>query len=224
MTYFFKASVGRKVLVGLSGLFLFSFILVHLAVNSFLLAGPEAYNKAANFMATDPLVQIIEPLLAIGFLLHIIYSVWLTYLNQKTRPQKYLKVDQSKSATWSSRNMFVLGGLILIFLVIHISNFWFKMTFGEIGYVEYNGETMKDAYTMVTASFSIWWYVLIYFVAFILLGFHLSHGFQSAFQTIGVSNRIWKKRWTVLGNILSVIIAAGFSVIALYFFIKDLIS
>ncbi len=224
MSNFFKASIGRKVLVGLSGLFLFSFILVHLTVNLFLLAGQESYNIATHFMTTNPVIQTIEPILAVGFILHIAYSVWLTFLNQKTRPQKFLKVDQSKSSTWASRNMFVLGGLIFVFLIIHISNFWYKLNFTEIGYIEHGGEMMKDAYTMVASSFAIWWYVVIYVAGAVLLGFHLNHGFQSAFQTIGLSNEIWRKRWTVIGNFLSIVIAAGFSIIALYFLIKHLIS
>ncbi len=222
MSNFLKASIGRKLLVGLSGLFLFSFILVHLTVNLFLLAGQESYNIATHFMTTNPVIQTIEPILAIGFILHIGISVWLTFWNQRARPEKFLKVDQSKSSTWPSRNMFVLGGLIFIFLVIHISNFWYKINFTEIGYIEHGGEMVKDAYTMVATSFSNWWYVVIYVAGAVFLGFHLNHGFQSAFQTIGVSNEIWRKRWTVLGNFLSVLIAAGFSIIALYFLLKTL--
>jgi succinate dehydrogenase / fumarate reductase, cytochrome b subunit len=120
--------------------------------------------------------------------------------------------------------MFVLGSLIFIFLVLHLSNFWFKMKFGEMQYIDYEGIAMQDAYSLVTGKFVIWWYVLIYVAGAVFLGFHLLHGFQSAFQTIGLNNQTWRKRWTFLGTIYSVVIAAGFSLIPLYFLIKAYLS
>lgn len=224
MSNFFKASVGKKFIVSLSGLFLITFLLVHLAVNLFLLFGPDAYNQAAHFMATNPLIKVMEPMLALGFLLHILYTIVLTIANQRTRPQNYSMVDPSEASTWPSRNMFVLGGLIIFFLVIHLSNFWVKMKFGDMDYVLVGGVAMQDAYTLVSNKFAIWWYDLLYVVGAIFLGLHLSHGFQSAFQTIGLNNQLWRKRWTFLGIVYSVLIAAGFSIIPLYFLIKAYIS
>jgi succinate dehydrogenase / fumarate reductase, cytochrome b subunit len=219
MSSFINASIGKKFLVSISGLFLISFLAVHLFVNLFLLGGPEAYNLVAHFMSTDRVISIMEPLLGIGFLLHIIYSVYLTITNQSTRPQKYKVVDQSESSTWSSQNMFVLGGLILVFLVIHLSNFWFQMQFGEMDYIEYGGIMVHDAYSLVTAKFTIWWQVLLYVIAAIFLGLHLLHGFQSAFLTLGLYNKTWRQRLVVIGVIYTIIITAGFSVIPLYFLI-----
>lgn len=224
MSNFFKASVGKKFLVSLSGLFLITFLAVHLTVNLFLLFGPEAYNKAAHFMATNPIIKVMEPMLAIGFLLHILYAAVLTIANLKTRPENYQVIDQSEASTWASRNMFVLGSLIFIFLALHLSNFWFKMKFGEMQYVEYAGVSMQDAFSLVTGKLVIWWYVLIYVAGAVFLGFHLLHGFQSAFQTIGLNNQVWRKRWMVLGTLYSVLIAAGFSIIPLYFLIQAFLS
>jgi succinate dehydrogenase / fumarate reductase, cytochrome b subunit len=224
MSNFFNASVGKKFLVSLSGLFLITFLAVHLTVNMFLLFGPEAYNSAAHFMATNPIIKVMEPMLGIGFLLHILYALVLTIANLKARPDNYQMVDQSETSSWASRNMFVLGSLIFIFLVLHLSNFWFKMKFGEMQYIDYEGIAMQDAYSLVTGKFVIWWYVLIYVAGAVFLGFHLLHGFQSAFQTIGLNNQTWRKRWTFLGTIYSVVIAAGFSLIPLYFLIKAYLS
>ncbi|MFO7924855.1 MAG: succinate dehydrogenase cytochrome b subunit [Bacteroidales bacterium] len=224
MSSFFKASIGKKFFVSISGLFLILFLAVHLTVNLFLLAGQEAFNMAAHFMVVTPAIRVIEPLLAVGFILHISYSAFLTFTNQSTRPQKYAVVDQRETSRWPSRNMFVLGSLIFIFLVLHLSNFWYKMKFGEMIYIDYNGELVQDAWSLVTGKFIIWWYVLIYVAGAVFLGLHLSHGFQSAFQTLGLNNQYWRKRLTMLGNIYSFVIAAGFSVIPLYFLVSYLIG
>ncbi|TVR71714.1 MAG: succinate dehydrogenase [Marinilabiliales bacterium] len=217
MSSFLNASIGRKFLVSISGLFLITFLAVHLTVNLFLLVGQEAYNMAAHFMATNPAIKIMEPALALGFLLHIVVSAYLTLTNQGTRPQRYSMVDQRKTSSWPSRNMFILGLLILIFLALHLSNFWYKMKFGGVTYIEYDGVQVQDAYTLVTGKFIIWWYALIYVAGAVILGLHLLHGFQSAFQTLGLSNQLWHKRLTVIGTVYALIIAAGFAIIPVWF-------
>jgi succinate dehydrogenase / fumarate reductase, cytochrome b subunit len=222
MKRFLSASIGKKVLVSLSGLFLISFLAVHLAVNLFLLGGPETYNRVAHFMATDVVISFLEPMLAVGFLLHIIYSVYLTVINRQARPENYKLVDQSQSSAWASRNMFVLGGLILIFLVQHLSNFWYSLQFGHVDLVTYGDLHVPDAYSLVTGKFIIWWYVLIYVAGSVFLGFHLLHGFDSAFLTLGLYNKVWRKRLAVVGTIYSLIIAAGFAIIPVYFLLDHI--
>jgi succinate dehydrogenase / fumarate reductase, cytochrome b subunit len=217
MRNYFNTSVGRKYLVSISGLFLIMFLAVHLTVNLFLLAGPQAYNLATHFMTTNVAIGIIEPFLAVGFLLHIIYSVILTISNRYTRPEKYAVVDQRETSTWSSQNMFVLGGLIFIFLVMHLSNFWYTMKFGEMSYVEYDGIMVQDAYSLVTGKFIIWWYVLIYVAGAVFLGLHLLHGFQSSFQSLGLSNKLWSRRLVLVGMVYTFIITFGFAIIPVYF-------
>lgn len=220
MSSFINASIGKKFLVSISGIFLITFLAVHLTVNLFLLAGQESYNMAAHFMATNPAIKIMEPLLAIGFLIHIGYSAFLTFTNRDTRPQKYAMVDQRETSTWQSRNMFVLGTLIFIFLVLHLSNFWVHMKFGEMSYIDYDGEMVQDAYSLVKTKFVIWWYAIIYIAGAVFLGLHLIHGFQSAFQTLGLSNQLWRKRLMILGTAYSIIIATGFSIIPVYFMVN----
>lgn len=224
MKRFLNASIGKKILVSLSGLFLISFLAVHLAVNLFLFGGPQTYNLVAHFMATDLVISFLEPMLAVGFLLHIGYSVYLTIKNRMTRPEKFRLVDQSQSSSWESRNMFILGGLILIFLVQHLSNFWYNLQFGEVDLVTYGDLQVHDAYSLVAGKFIIWWYALIYVAGAVFLGLHLLHGFQSAFLTLGLYNKVWRKRLVVVGIIYSIIIAGGFISIPLYFLLDHLIG
>jgi len=226
MSGFFKSSVGQKFLMSITGLFLMIFLLVHLTANLFLLIGSDAFNSVSHFMETNPLIQIMQPILAIGFLVHITYSIILTIQNYRARPQKYDKLVQDNSSTWASRNMFILGSMIGIFLVIHIINFFWKMKFsGSDLYNEVmvDGVSMHNAYALVAGLFTDASYGVVYSIFYILgaifLGLHLHHAFWSAFQTIGWSNNIWRKRLEVIGDIYAVLIGAGFSIIPLYFLI-----
>ena len=220
MSSIFSASIGKKLIMSISGLFLIVFLLVHLGINLLLIIGPDAYNAGAHFMATNPIIKIVEPLLALGFIVHILYASILTLQNQKARPENYNTIDQSKSSTWPSRNMYVLGGLVLVFLVMHIINFYWKIkVLGGHDIPEVPGTEMHDTYWLVTSLFKFWWYDAIYMTGAILLGLHLSHAFWSAFQTIGLSNIVWRKRLNVIGQIYTYLIAIGFAAIPLYFLI-----
>jgi len=211
----FSSSIGRKLIMSISGLFLLLFLSLHLFLNSLLLVGPDAFNFAANFMSTNPLIKIMEPVLAAGFIIHIIYATILTLKNQAARPQNYKNVDQSKASAWSSRNMYILGFTLLLFLVMHMANFFWKIKFGEVPSVMVDGVEMHDTYTLVTSLFLTYkWINALYIAGAIALGLHLSHGFWSAFQTIGFSNEVWRKRLSCLGSALAWIIGIGFAVIA----------
>ncbi len=221
MTNFFTSSIGKKFIMSVTGIFLMLFLIVHLTVNSLLMVGADAFNETAHFMVTNPVIRVIEPLLALGFIIHIIYSGYLTLQNQYTRPIKFKKLNRRGSSTWMSRNMFILGGLILIFLVIHLINFYWKVRFGEIETTMVNGVEMENVYGLVSSLFiKWWWYDLIYVLGAVFLGLHLSHGFWSAFQTLGWENETWIIRLKWIGYVFSVIIAAGFASIPLYFLIK----
>lgn len=225
MSKFLTASIGRKFIMGVSGLFLVVFIAVHLTVNILLIFDDsgELFNQAAHFMGTNPVVKIMEPLLGIGFLVHILWSFFLEYQNWKARPVKYDRKSSGVSSTWTSRNMLVLGALVLVFLIVHVLQFFWVIKFNpeSMNSVIIGGEEMEDTYSLVAGLFrSSVAYDLFYIVGGILLGFHLSHGFWSGFQTLGLSNKHWISRLQVLGKIFSVIVAIGFSVIPLYFLIK----
>jgi succinate dehydrogenase / fumarate reductase, cytochrome b subunit len=226
MSSFFKSSIGQKFLMSITGLFLILFLAVHLTANLFLLAGSDMYNIATHFMNTNPIIQIMQPVLAIGFLIHILYASLLTLQNMKARPEKYSKVDQGKSSSWSARNMYILGALVLSFLVMHLINFFWKMKFSGsdlLAEVNVEGTMMENGYALVTglfmdADFGLL-YSLVYILGAIFLGLHLQHAFWSAFQTIGWSNIVWRKRLEVIGNIFALIIACGFAIIPLFFLI-----
>lgn len=218
MSSFFTSSVGKKFIMSVTGIFLILFLIVHLTVNSLLMVGPDAFNEAAHFMTTNPVIMVIEPLLAIGFIVHIIYSVYITLQNQRLRPIHYKKVNRWGSTTWPARNMFILGAFIFIYLVIHLSNFFWKVKFGHVDTVMVNGTEMHNLYGLVSGLFiNWWWYDVIYILGAIFLALHLSHGFWAAFQSLGWNNNLWRLRLKRVAIVFAVIMGAGFSAIPVYF-------
>jgi len=222
MSNFLSASIGRKVFMSLTGLFLISFLCIHLTLNLFLIFDDSGslFNAAAHFMATNPIIKIVEPILALGFIIHIIWSGWITLENMKARPQGYASGDQLLKWWAPSKNMFILGGMILAFLILHIFNFWVKIKITGDPLLGTN-EEMHNTYALVAALFkNNLVYDVIYMIGGILVGLHISHGFWSAFQTIGLSNINWMKRLKFLAIFIGYVFAIGFSSIPLYFLIK----
>lgn len=218
-----SSSIGKKFFMSITGFFLVVFVAVHLTANLSLLFGPDAFNIVSNFMGTNPIIQIMQPVLAIGFIIHIIYASVLTLQNQKARNQSYSKVSNSHQSSWASRNMYILGGLVLVFLVLHLINFFWKLKFAGsplLTEVDIDGVKMENAYALVAGLFNAgtigYVYSGFYILGAILLGLHLSHGFWSAFQTIGWSNDKWRVRLTVLGNLYAIAIALGFAIIPIF--------
>ncbi len=222
MSKFFTSSIGQKFFMSITGLFLMMFLMVHLTINSLLLCGDgELFNTAANFMSSNPLMKIIEPILALGFVLHIIYAGYLTFKNKMARPQGY-KVAPKSDASWASKNMFILGGLVLVFLGIHIANFFWKVKFGVVPTITTgDGHELHDVYGLVVGLFQgFWWYNVLYFLGAVFLFLHLTHGFWSAFQSIGFGNEKWTIRLKVVSYIYAIIVAGGFAIIPIYFLFK----
>lgn len=223
MSKFLTASIGRKFVMSITGLFLLVFVGVHLGINLLLIFDDsgDLFNQGAHFMSTNPLIKVMEPILGLGFVIHIIWSFFLEYQNWMARPVKYAKKNMSGASTWASRNMLVLGALVLVFLIIHIINFFVKMKFtGDplLTEVTVNGVHMHNAYALVAGAFKASVALgIFYILGGILLGFHLSHGFWSAFQTLGLNNKHWLNRWKVIGTIYAIFIALGYAVIPLYF-------
>jgi len=228
MSNFLNSSIGKKFLMSITGLFLITFLLVHLTMNSMILfdSTGELYNKAAHWMSTNPIIKIVEPVLAIGFILHIIYAGVLTLLNQWARPVGYDKQNLRKSSTWASRNMFVLGSVVLIFLVIHISNFFWKMKFTGSELLDQGAtDGVENAYLLVTTFFIDWWWIdLVYILGAVALGLHLTHAFWAAFQTLGWSNTKWRKRLNILGFLYTILVAGGFGLIPIWVKIASMIK
>ena len=226
MSSFLSASIGRKVFMSVTGLFLILFLSLHLTLNLFLIFDDSGnlFNQAAHFMTTNPMIKIMEPILALGFIIHIIWAAMLTWANMKARPQKYESGDQLLSWWAPSKNMFILGSMILAFLVLHIFNFWVKIKITGDPLLDHpagTGIEMHNTYNLVSNLFINYpVYDLIYVIAGLLVGLHISHGFWSAFQTIGLNNINWMKRLKCLANIIGIIFAIGFAAIPIYFLLK----
>jgi succinate dehydrogenase / fumarate reductase cytochrome b subunit len=213
------SSLTKKYWMALTGLFLCLFLIAHLAGNLQLLdMSPEGqlkFNAYAKFMTTFPLVKAISYLLYFSILFHAFDGILLTAQNRKARPVRYVKENPGANRSWASNNMALLGVLVLVFLVIHLKSFWFEMHFGELG-LDANGN--KDLYTLVAAAFSQPWYVALYVVMMAVLALHLLHGFQSAFQSLGINHRRYTPIIKNVGVFFAVVVPVLFALIPVWMF------
>ncbi|OPZ31894.1 MAG: hypothetical protein BWZ00_00337 [Bacteroidetes bacterium ADurb.BinA174] len=213
MSWLINSSIGRKVVQSLSGLFLILFLLFHMCMNVVLIFNYETYDFLANEILGANWWAIVGTLIiALGVVIHILYGIILTLQNQKARGKdKYASSSKTPQA-WSSKNMFVLGLVILIFVLLHLYQMWYEMQFKELFHIS---GARTDGAQLVAEKFSQLWVVVAYIIGFIGLWFHLTHGFWSALHTVGWNNTVWMKRIKVLGNIVSTIICLGFIVVAI---------
>ncbi len=211
MSILINSSIGKKLLMSLAGLFLIVFLVVHLAINLLvLLDSSEAFNKAAYFMGTNLVIRAMEIVLFGGFLIHMIYGVIVSLQNMIARPINYKKSNNSQTSFFS-KYMFHTSVIITIFLVLHLLDFYIKSKFlGEVGDAVYDGKHYHDLASMVIARFKIGWVVVIYILALLGLGFHLHHGFQSAFQTLGLNHPVYTPIIKVIGFVYTILITLGF--------------
>lgn len=202
------SSISKKIVMALAGLFLLTFLPVHLIINLLLLkSDPEPFTRAAHFMATFPLVKIMEVVLIGAILIHVCWGVFLQIQNWLARPVGYVSGNKSK-ISFFSKFMIWTGASVLTFLVLHFINFYFI----KLGLVEGNAE---DFYNLAHNLFKIPAYNYIYLGCFALLGFHLFHAFSSAFQTLGLNHRIWTPVVKVVALIYAIIIPSGFAFISI---------
>ena len=206
-TGFLKTSVGKKVLMGVTGLFLISFLVVHVSLNSaiFFNDGGETFNAGADFMAHNPVIRIMEIVLFAGLIIHIVQALTLTIANKKARPVAYAKIDGAANSSWYSRSMGILGSLLLLFLVSHLSHFWIDTKIAVFKHEEHN------TYLDMKEVFSHWYIVLIYLVGVISLCYHLLHGFQSAFQSLGLNHKNYTPLIKKVGVWFSIIVCLLFA-------------
>jgi succinate dehydrogenase / fumarate reductase cytochrome b subunit len=202
------SAVSKKFVMALAGLFLLLFLPVHLGINLMLLkSDPESFNKAAHFMATFPPVKVVEILLILAIVVHITWGIMLQIQNWLSRPVRYAVSNRSETLAFS-RFMIWTGGTVLIFLVIHFFHFYFI----RLGIVEGDPENF---YTVAHQLFALPGYVILYWVCFLVLGFHLYHALQSAFQTLGLANEFWTPVIKVISLLYSIVLPAGFAIIPL---------
>ncbi|MBC6368374.1 succinate dehydrogenase cytochrome b subunit [Algoriphagus sp. AK58] len=215
-----KSTLGRKLIMALTGLFLILFLTGHVSGNLLLFKGDggEAFNIYAKFMTTNPAVKILSYLTYISVIGHIIYSILLTQQNKSARPVGYAESKASTNSTWSSRNMGVLGTIILIFLVVHLQGFWAKMHWGEVPMVTYGEEEYKNLFLIVSEAFKQEWLVALYVVSMGFLGFHLSHGFASAFQTLGLNHKKYSPAIKAIGQAYCIVVPVLFASMPLYIY------
>ena len=220
-----SSSLGKKLLMAATGLFLVLFLTGHLLGNMLLFRedGGKAFNEYAKFMTTTPLVKVLSYLTYFSILFHVIYSVVLTRVNRKARPVGYNLTRRNENSPWTSRNMGILGALILIFIVIHLKSFWWEMHYGSVPLVEYEGGgQIKNLYVIVVEAFSQLWYVALYVVSMGVLAFHLSHGFQSAFQTLGLSHPKYTPFIKKVGMGYAILVPLLFALMPIYMYIQTL--
>lgn len=179
------SSVGKKITMALTGLFLISFLVVHAAVNGLIFYndGGKTFNIGAHFMGTNPIIRTLEIVLILGFLIHIFQGLYLWKKNRDARPVQYAYSKPAPGTTWYSRSMALLGTLILLFLVVHTSNFWIPNRVNQFKY----GEELP-LYEMMLETFSNPFEVILYVLGCFSLFWHLLHGFWSAFQSLGLSH------------------------------------
>jgi len=213
----FRSSIGKKLTMGLTGFFLISFLVVHAGINALIFYndGGETFNKAAHFMGTNPIVRTIEIGLVGGILLHIIQSLLLWRSNRAARPIRYAIVASSPKVTWYSKSMTLLGTLILIFLILHTSNFWIPNRTHQF----LHGEELP-LYVMMIAKFSNPVQVVIYLLGIISLFYHLLHGFSSAFQSLGLNHNKYNSMIRFSGCLFSIFICLTFAMMPISIFLK----
>jgi succinate dehydrogenase / fumarate reductase, cytochrome b subunit len=212
----FGSSVGTKLLLGVTGLLLFAYLVIHLLGNLMVFAGQETFNHYAHTLAANPLVIPAEIALLIFFLVHIYKAVTMWAANQRARPIRYQKkswAGHTSRKSIASTTMIWTGLAILVFVVIHVAHIKYGAWY-EIG-----DPPVRDLYRTEVEVFSSPIWVAVYVIAMVLVGFHLRHGFSSAFQSLGASHPIYTKRLIPLGVILAIIIAGGFAIIPIWVYL-----
>jgi succinate dehydrogenase / fumarate reductase cytochrome b subunit len=218
----FSSTIGRKLVMSITGLFLCSFLVVHLIGNLQLFNddGGRAFNIYSEFMGHNMVIRVMEIVLLLGFVFHIWDAVALTRRNQNARSVKYAVNKLDENSNWSSRNMGLLGTVILVFLLVHLYNFFLPTKTHALTQVVIDGELVDDLYARVVEVYKNPIYVFLYVISMIALAYHLIHGFQSAFQTLGLNHRKYTPAIRSFGYIFSILVCLGFVSMPLYFFFK----
>ncbi|HEX6891200.1 MAG TPA: succinate dehydrogenase cytochrome b subunit [Chryseolinea sp.] len=219
-TRLLSSTLGRKLLMALTGLFLILFLIVHLIGNLQLLKSDDgqAFNVYAKFMTSNPIIKTISIVNYAFIVIHVVWAILLTRRNRAARGNERYAVNKN-SSPWTSRNMGILGTLIFIFLVIHLRGFWAQMHWGGIPVKVYDGEEVKDLYAVVDLAYSSAWYVAVYVFSMAILAFHLWHGFASSFQTLGLNHVKYNPLIKVVGQTFAIVVPALFALIPIWMFL-----
>lgn len=234
MANIFKTSIGKKLIMSISGLFLVIFMLLHTTINFFAVLdsirgawGHDAsgfgtngwFKMGCEFMSL-PIVNVMVPVLAFGFLIHIAYGLILSISNYKARGgfNRYEVDSKAKVDSVAAKNMIYLGLIVLGFIAMHLTHFWKDMQLQEFKEIAGASADPKNPYFLLERTFADWWMVCIYIVWFIALYMHIGHGFWSAMQSMGLNNSIWLNRWKWVGRIIGLLIVLGLTAVAVVSF------
>ena len=222
-----NSSIGKKLIMSISGLFLVLFLLFHLSMNVAAVFSGEAYNMVCSLLGSNWYAVAATLVLAAGVVIHFVYAIILTLQNRKARGNdRYAINARPKGVEWASQNMFVLGLIVILFMLLHFSQFWYKMMFAElIGHHEValgsamvspqDGAAFINYYFQGNAVITV-----LYLIWYVALWFHLTHGFWSAIQTIGWNNTIWMNRWECISKIVATVICGLFAIITIIFLLN----
>ena len=220
-----NSSLGRKLVMSISGCFLVLFLLFHMSMNVVALISAEGYNMICGFLGANWYALVATAVLALGVLVHFVYAFWLTYQNRKARGNvRYAVTVTEKGVDWASKNMLVLGIIVILGLALHMTHFGSKMMLVELmgEHVNSEGLAPTDGAALIRVIFSQWYNVVLYLVWFAALWFHLNHGVWSMFQTVGWANDTWLPRLKLVAKVVSGLIFLGFAVVAVVFYAKSL--
>ena len=223
------SSIGRKLVMSVSGLALILFLTFHMAMNAVALFSPEGYNMVCEFLGANWYALVATIGLAALVVVHIVYAFILQVQNLRARGnQRYAVTAKPKGVEWASQNMLVLGIIVVGFLVLHLSDFWSKMQLVELcekmgAHCEHQFDP-KDGAALLVHNFSQWWRVALYAVWLAALWFHLTHGFWSALHTLGWNNKNWISRLQCISNWYTTIVVLGFIAVPIYYLVKSLIA
>ena len=217
-----NSSIGRKVVMSVTGVALILFLTFHMSMNIAALFSGEAYNMICEFLGANWYALVATLGLAALAVIHILYAFWLTMQNRKARGnERYAVTTRPAGVEWASQNMLVLGIVIILGLLLHLFNFWYNMMFAELTGITV-AHNPADGYAYIQDTFACPVYVVLYIVWLVALWFHLSHGFWSAMQTFGWNGKTWFCRWKVIGIVYSTLLCLGFLMVVLWFAAKSL--
>ena len=212
-----NSSIGRKVVMSLTGVALVLFLTFHMSMNIVALFSEEGYNMVCEFLGANWYALVATLALAALAVIHIVYAFLLTMRNLKARgTERYAVTARPEKVEWASQNMLVLGIIVLLGLLLHLFNFWFNMMFAELTGMEV-AHHPADGFAYIVDTFANPLYVVLYIVWLVALWFHLSHGFWSAMQTFGWSGKVWFNRWKLIGQVYTTLLMLGFLVVVLAF-------
>lgn len=214
----FGSSIGRKLLMSLTGFFLILFLIIHLIGNLAIFSGDGglAYNAYSAFMSHNILIEIVSYALYISILAHSIIALWLWITNKMARPVRYAESNANDNSTWASRSMMLLGSLVFFFILIHLKDFWWYYKMGGSYQFDIDANGNRDLFAMVISQFKSPLTLGIYLAGVVALAIHLWHGFQSAFQTLGIDNERYTPLIKFLGKLYAIIVPLGFATMPVY--------